>query len=389
MGWGQRAAVAVAGPVAALLIGGCGRSLPAGWLYVSRVGPSTAIVVWTGRDAEALACRGPDGRRTEVVGEPNRHDLRIARLGGLLPGTRYVCRVERVASGQVLHRLSFRTAGDPERPFTFAVVGDTGDGSPQAATLARRIRAGRPDFLVHLGDMAYPSGTPAEYDARFFRPYRRTLARVPLFPTPGNHDLRPRSVYRRLFAPIADGEDAGGPHYAFVWGHAYFASISSPSFTKGGAVGVRWLAENLADARLRAFRIVFLHEPLYTAGAKVTVPGLRAVLEPLLEASHTDLLLTGHQHFYERAEPACEHVSGASVMEISSGGGGANLDPQATHPNFARDVSATHYVRVRVTPDLLELRAIGLDGRVLDHVRRRRGEAAPCRSGGWPPPHDR
>src|SRR5207248_9794601 len=134
---------------------------------------------------------------------------------GLLPSSTYGCGI---ASGDRPRRLRFRTAPAGPVPFTFAAVGDTGDGSRAAAALARRILAGRPAFLVHLGDMAYPGGTAPQYAAEFFRPYRRLLRRVPLMPTPGNHDLRPRSVYRDLFSPAADGENSAGPHYSFDWG---------------------------------------------------------------------------------------------------------------------------------------------------------------------------
>jgi len=110
----------------------------------------------------------------------------------------------------------------------------------------------------------------------------------------------------------------------------------------------------------------------------------------VVEAGHVDLLLTGHSHLYERAEPACTVAPGASVLEIVSGGGGANLDPApASRPNFARVLAVTHYLRVRVTPEAIDVRAVDLSGHLLDHVRRRRGESPACRAEGWPAPRDR
>jgi len=203
VGWRTRAGLAVV-----LLLGvACRRRLPAGWTYVTRVTPTGATVVWTG-GADVLECRGPDGGPLHVVSAEGPRGLRVARLASLLPSSTYGCGI---ASGDRPRRLRFRTAPAGPVPFTFAAVGDTGDGSRAAAALARRILAGRPAFLVHLGDMAYPGGSARDYAAEFFRPYGRLLRRVPLMPTPGNHDLRPRSVYRDLFAPAADGEDAGGP----------------------------------------------------------------------------------------------------------------------------------------------------------------------------------
>src|SRR5262249_25149984 len=161
-------------------------------------------------------------------------------------------------------------------------------GSREAAALARRILAGRPAFLVHLGDMAYPSSRPGTLDARFFKPYRKLLARVPLFPTPGNHDLTRSSAYRAVFAPIAHDAERGGPHYAFDWGDAHFDSVASPEVADGGDTG--GLADDLARAQARPWRIVFLHEFLFSAGGKSTVGGLRAHLEPALETGRVQLL---------------------------------------------------------------------------------------------------
>src|SRR5207249_1488853 len=210
--------------------------------------------------------------------------------------------------------------------------------------------------------MAYPGGSARDYAAEFFRPYGRLLRRVPLMPTPGNHDLRPRSVYRDLFAPAADGEDAGGPHYGFDWGAAHLVSVSSPEFGRDGAPGAGWLAADLAAAAGRPWRIVFLHEPPYSGGAKFTVAGLRANLEPILERGRADLVLAGHEHLYERSMPACAYAAEARTLHVVSGGGGANLDPVMPHPNFPRAVSVTHYLRIRVTPARLDVRAVDVSG---------------------------
>ena len=366
-------------------LGGCDGRFPSGWAYVSGVSSTAATVVWTGADGERASCRAPGGATPGGSATPRGRGLQAVRLEGLAPSTRYVCRL-----GAAAGMVRFRTAPGGDEPFTFAAVGDTGDGSREAAALARRILAGRPAFLVHLGDMAYPSSRASTLDARFFRPYRRVLARVPLFPTPGNHDLVRRSAYRDLFAPIAGGEAPGGPHYAFEWGAAHLVSVSSPELSDAAGADPEWLAGELARAAARPWRIVFLHEPPFTAGAKSIERGLRKHLEPVVEAGHVDLLLAGHSHLYERAEPACTVAPGASVLEIVSGGGGANLDPApAPRPNFPRVLAVTHYLRVHVTPEAIDVRAVDLSGHVLDHARRRRGESPACRAEGWPAPRDR
>ena len=100
-------------------------------------------------------------------------------------------------------------------------------------------------------------------------------------------------------------------------------------------------------------------------------------------------MLAGHEHLYERSMPACAYAAEARTLHVVSGGGGANLDPVVPHPNFPRAVSVTHYLRIRVTPARLEVRAVDVSGHVLDRVGRQRAQDVACVSGGWPPPRDR
>jgi hypothetical protein len=357
---------------------GCAGRFPPGWLYVTRVDPTAATIVWTGDAGAGATCRATRGVPVTAAGQERGRGLVTARLEALVPDTRYACLV-RDAAGRVLHRVSFRTApATPDTPVLFTVVGDTGNGGPVARAIARRIRASHPSFLIHVGDLAYTHGTVAEVGRSFFRPYLETLHRVPLYPTPGNHDLFARSAYRDLFAPVSEGS-GGGYRYHFTWGPAAFVSLSAPEAAAGGD----GLAGDFGAAQ--AWRIVFLHEPLYTAGRKRVEPGLRATFGPVVEAAGVDLVLAGHQHFYERSEPSCEFDRAARVSHVTTGGGSdASLDPVRAQPNFPRALSVPHFLRVRVSRDRLDVRAVGVDGRTLDRLRRERGIDPGCRAQGWP-----
>ena len=368
---------------AATLLAGvaCG-DLPAGWLYVTRVGPTAATVVWTG-PPEGAACRAAGGDTTSARATRGPGGVRSARLEGLRPGTRYVCRLSGPDGGA--RRARFRTAPVDAAPFTFAAVGDTGHGGRVAVALARRIAAAHPAFLIHLGDLAYDDGTADDFAAKFFRPFQPTLDRMPIFPTPGNHDLQRRSVYGELFAPTVPDGDAATGRYTFAWGPAHFVSIP----TADAAAGAPGLAEELARLPPEVWRIVFLHEPLYTSGTKWTQDQLRKRFAPVLEEGRVDLVLAGHFHFYERSAPSCEYVPGRGVLNVTSGGGSGSLDTPRPHPNFVRAASVAQYVRVHVTPAWLDVRAVDLDGKPLDRFRWTRDAAHACRAAGWPKPRNR
>jgi predicted phosphodiesterase len=369
-----------------LALAGC-QTPPAGWLYATRVTASSAVVAWSDHRA-TVRCQAPLGETVAAEITRRWRGVSTARLTGLAPGTRYRCRLAPPRGRP--RTLHFRTPPLPGRPFRFAVVGDSGDLSAAAVALARRIRAGRPDFLIHVGDFAYPKGTMRQLDRRFFRPYRRVLERVPLYTTPGNHDLSSRSGYGLAFARVLDDPRAG-KSYAFEWAGAQFFSLSSPDVAAADAAAARWLARELATRPHDAWRTVFLHEPPYSPGGKRITPGLRAVLPPILEGAHVDLLLAGHEHLYARSVHICDVVPDARLLEVISGGGGADLDQvvERRAGNFPVVASKTHYVRVTMSPDAVDIRAVGVDGATLDHVRRRRGASPSCRADGWPPPLER
>ena len=376
----SRRPLAIVSLVAAAMLAACHASFPPGWAYVSGVTPTAATLVWTGPNGGRAECQAPGGAAAGGVAVASGRGLQTVRLDALAPSTRYACRI-----GPPTRRVRFRTAPAGDAPTTFAAVGDTGDGSRAARALARRILAGRPDFLVHLGDAAYPQSSVAMLGRRFFRPYERVLERLPLFPIPGNHDLSSKSAYGDLFSPIAGGSHA--TPYAFDWGPAHFVAVDSQDVARG--IDLDWVARDLERAADRPWRILLVHEPPFTSVRKKVNPGLRERLEAVLAAGRVDVVLSGHSHLYERAEPICLPTSGTSVLQLTSGGGGSGRQLEAQpspHPNFPRVVSVTQYLRVRVTSDVLAMRAVDVQGHVIDRARWRRGTARACRADGWPAP---
>src|SRR5687767_12483449 len=61
----------------------------------------------------------------------------------------------------------------------FAVIGDSGTGSPSQYRIAERLtaaRAGFPyEFVLMMGDNLYGSEGPSAYDKKFERPYKPLL----------------------------------------------------------------------------------------------------------------------------------------------------------------------------------------------------------------------
>jgi uncharacterized membrane protein HdeD (DUF308 family) len=74
--------------------------------------------------------------------------------------------------------------------FSFLVLGDTGEGGTAQHSLRDRFLflGRRPDvkFLVISSDVIYPSGALADYEAKFYLPFKGFTK--PIYAIPGNHD---------------------------------------------------------------------------------------------------------------------------------------------------------------------------------------------------------
>lgn len=83
--------------------------------------------------------------------------VHVARLTRLRPGKRYEYTVEGEAGA--LATGAFRAAPAGASRFTFAVVGDFGSGTSDETAVASLIESWHPDFVLTVGDNAYPSGS--------------------------------------------------------------------------------------------------------------------------------------------------------------------------------------------------------------------------------------
>jgi hypothetical protein len=66
---------------------------------------------------------------------------------------------------------------------------------------------------------------------------------------------------------------------------------------------LEWLQQELKKSQ-SDWKIVYFHHPLYSSG-KTHGPNLdlRKVLEPIFITNGVSMVLTGHEHFYERIKP--------------------------------------------------------------------------------------
>ena len=285
----------------------------------------------------------------------------VARLTRLTPGMHYTYTV--AADSGVLAEGTFRAAPVGAATFTFAVVGDFGSGTSNETAVAALIESWHPDFVLTVGDNAYPLGLPGLLDRDIFGPYAAVMRRSAWFPALGNHDVRANGGKPELEAFHSLGNERW---YRFTWGNAAVVVLDSNVSVAPGSPQLRFAGSSLALAS--CFRFAAWHHPPWEPPGNAVAPGLRRNIVPLVERDGVQVVFDGHLHAYARSRP--HH----GVLYVTVGTGGAELDNDAgdlTIPS-ARVVQGRYgALRVDVAGRAARFRYQTVDGKVRDDFRLR------------------
>lgn len=359
----NQALVDACGPGATTAAGAIIRRKP----YLQQVTPTSAIVGWTSSgDGERIEVTTVDGApvataaaevEATVIPVPGGNQL-WAHVGGLAPRTIY-CYELVGSAGTLIERTGFATAPLPDSAETirFLAMGDSGGGGSDQYALLQQLVAYPYELMLHTGDIAYDSGTLAEFEDRVFDVYAPLLKNLAMFPIAGNHEYETAggAPYRDVFNLPAMG---GERWYSFDWGRIHFAAIDTEV---DYATQAAWLDEDLAASPL-PWKIVFLHRPPYSSGDHGSDVRLRDLLAPVLDRHGVKLVLAGHDHHYERTTPQ------QGTVYVVTGGGGRGTRNVGASPFTAFSAEVIHMVLVEVGPDELVLHAIDATGKEFDSV---------------------
>ncbi len=283
----------------------------------------------------------------------------VVRLTRLTPGVHYRYTVE--TDSGALAEGRFRAAPARAARFTFAVVGDFGSGTQNEQAVASMIESWHPDFVLTVGDNAYPLGAPELLDRDIFGPYAAVMRESAWFPAFGNHDVKANGGKPELEAFHSLGNERW---YRFTWGNAGVVVLDSDVSVRPRSPQLRFARRSLALHS--CFRFAAWHHPPWEPPGRPLSPGLRRNIVPLVEKDGVQVVLVGHVHAYARSR--ARH----GVVYVAVGTGGARLDNDArklTIP-LARIVQGRFgALRVDVAPREARLRYETVDGRVRDHFR--------------------
>jgi hypothetical protein len=257
-------------------------------------------------------------------------------------------------------------AGDPMAQadeVTFVGAGDIGDCSLPYAAKTAALLGNIPGSVFTLGDNAYPDGSLDNYLSCFEPTWGKQRARM--HATPGNHEYHvPHAgAYFAYFGKTV-GEPFQG-RYSYDVGRWHVVSLNSncvdgvqpndidvavTSRDFGGcgpdSPQAKWLRADLA-AHPTACTIAMWHHPRFSSGYQNNFDGLAALWSILVEHG-VDIVLSGHDHDYERFAPQLADGTldeARGVREFVVGTGGAALRPFTTlRPNSSVRQATTHGV---------------------------------------------
>jgi hypothetical protein len=214
------------------------------------------------------------------------------------------------------------TQGDP----VFVGAGDIASCSSSGDEATAKLLDGIPGTVYTLGDNAYDSGTATEFADCYDPSWGRHKARTK--PAVGNHEYNTlgASGYYSYFGAAAGDPQKG--YYSYDLGAWHIVALNSMCENVGGcganSTMVNWLREDLG-AHPSSCTLAYWHHPVFSSGADHGNDPKMIPSWDVLYAAGADVVLSGHDHDYERFAP--QTSSGApdparGIREFVVGTGG-------------------------------------------------------------------
>ena len=216
------------------------------------------------------------------------------------------------------------TNGDP----VFVGAGDIADCEMSGDEATAELIANIDGTVFTLGDNAYPRGSAANFADCYEPTWGREKHRTK--PVPGNNDYVEAGAagYFDYFGSAAG--DPGKGYYSYDLGQWHLVALNSNCEQVGGCIAtsaqVRWLEDDLAANEYKDCTLAYFHHPLFSSGG---IHGNTPEMKPIWEALYAagaDVVLSAHEHNYQRFAPqdpsgTRESEQGIRAFVVGTGGG--------------------------------------------------------------------
>ncbi|AMY08392.1 Alkaline phosphatase precursor [Luteitalea pratensis] len=241
----------------------------------------------------------------------------------------------------------------------FAVIGDSGTGDQHQREVGRQLAAWHArfpfEFVLMVGDNMYGSDGAKDYVRKFEEPYKPLLSTgVKFYAALGNHD----NPNQRFYKPFnMNGERFYSFKPSLIGGARFFALDSNYMSPEQ----LEWFNKELGSSG-SDWKIAFFHHPLYSSGDRHgSVLTLRDQLEPTFIKHGVNVVLTGHDHFYERLKPqkGIEYFVVGSSAKLRRGDNTSDLTAKTYDEGYA-------FMLVEIEGDNLHFQTINERGVTVD-----------------------
>ena len=318
--------------------------------------------------------RSPDGRDAYIAAAATEDDA-SPRTGSTSSGSSGAGSSGARPTGDAPMPGIVENDGGPDSFVRFAVIGDYGLDSDYEEAVARLVTSWNPAFVITTGDNNYFSGSADTIDENIGKHYGRFIGNYKgvygrgsptnrFWPSAGNHDWGSPNLqaYRDYFT-LPGNERYYDVDQGLVHLYAIDSFEADPDGTSMDSIQANWLKDRLSKSTA-CFDVVYFHYPPYSSGSfHGSTPGMRWPFE----AWGTEVVMTGHEHFYERLQ-----VGGIPYLTVGLGGAspyGFALPLSQSRFRYNGDFGA-----LRVTADrhAIQFEFINVHNRVVDSFIQRK-----------------
>lgn len=238
------------------------------------------------------------------------------------------------------------TPNPNETPMPLLTVGDIASAASPGDEATSQLVDGLSGPILTLGDHVYENGTPTEFAQVYDPSWGRHKSRTR--PVPGNHEYNTPNAagYFGYFGAAAGAPDKG--FYAFDVGPNWRVLVINSELelriAETGAESRQydWIKQEL-ESNAGKNVIAAWHHPRYSSGPHNDTPLMDAIWDLCVDRG-VDLVLSGHDHMYERFAPIGkqdERDDAKGIRSFVVGTGGAERYPLLDTPDANSEVQNT------------------------------------------------
>jgi hypothetical protein len=211
-----------------------------------------------------------------------------------------------------------------------------------------------PGIVFTTGDNAYPRGSHADFDECYGESWGRHRRRTR--PAAGNHDYHTKGApaYFAYFGSAAGDPTTG--YYSYDLGTWHVVVLNTQLDVGRGSPQLQWLEADLAASPAKC-TVAYFHTPRFSSGSTHgSSRGLQPVWE-ILYAHGVEVVVSGHEHNYERFAPqtpagVLDSAAGIRQFVVGTGGGAGRYPFGDPVPNSEiRNSTTDGVLKLALDPD--------------------------------------